>query len=137
MSTPLLLDTNACIFVVEDTLSPAARQLLTEKNGAREKIYVSPFTAWELGSILSKGHLRSSLDADAYFRELMAQPGFELADLTADVLISSWYLPGSPPRDPADRILAATARIFGFALLTSDRGLLRYAREGHLRAIPC
>lgn len=54
-----------------------------------------------------------------------------------DVLIASAALPGTPPRDPADRIVAATARAYGLAVVTRDGELLPYAAAGHLMAIRC
>jgi PIN domain nuclease of toxin-antitoxin system len=60
-----------------------------------------------------------------------------LTELTPEVLISSSYLPGSPPRDPADRIIAATARVQGYRLVTRDRLLLDYAEAGHVEALAC
>ena len=46
-------------------------------------------------------------------------------------------VPGTPPADPADRIIAATAREYGFTVVTRDAKLLSYAGEGHLKALPC
>jgi PIN domain nuclease of toxin-antitoxin system len=137
MNSPLLLDTNICIWLVEGTVRPATETLLAERANAGESLYVSPFTAWELGAILRRGKLRTPLDAGEYFRRLASQPGMALADLTPDILIAAWYLPGKPPNDPADRIMVATARALDLTLLTRDRELLAYAAEGHLRAIPC
>jgi PIN domain nuclease of toxin-antitoxin system len=54
-----------------------------------------------------------------------------------EVLIASAFLPGSPPRDPADRIIAATARAFGLALITRDGELMAYGESGHLITIAC
>ena len=54
-----------------------------------------------------------------------------------DILIGSSFLPGKPPRDPADRILAVTAREYGYQLVTRDRPLLDYADQGHIRALAC
>ena len=53
------------------------------------------------------------------------------------ILIASSFLPGEPPRDPADRIIAATARAFGQTLITRDGELLPYAKAGYLAAINC
>jgi PIN domain nuclease of toxin-antitoxin system len=53
------------------------------------------------------------------------------------VLISPSFLPGIPPKDPADRIFAATAREYGYRLVTRDRPLLEYARQGHIQALAC
>ena len=53
------------------------------------------------------------------------------------LLLRSSFLPGSPTGDPADRILAATAREYGFTLVTRDRALLAYGEQGHIRALAC
>ena len=57
-------------------------------------------------------------------KELLAIPGVALADLNVSTLIASSFLPGAAPRDPVDRILAATAREGGYHLVTRDRRLL-------------
>jgi PIN domain nuclease of toxin-antitoxin system len=54
-----------------------------------------------------------------------------------DMLMASATLPGSPPRDPADRIIAATARQFGYVVVTRDAELLAYGQAGHLMTVPC
>jgi len=51
--------------------------------------------------------------------------------------MESSFLPGSLHRDPADRIIAATAREYGHTVITRDRALLDYARQGHLAAVEC
>jgi PIN domain nuclease of toxin-antitoxin system len=57
--------------------------------------------------------------------------------MSPDVLVSSSFLPGSPPRDPVDRILAATAGEHGYQLLTRDRLLMSYGKQGHMHILPC
>jgi len=46
-------------------------------------------------------------------------------------------LPGAPPADPADRIIAATARLHGYRVITRDGKLLSYAAQGHILATAC
>jgi PIN domain nuclease of toxin-antitoxin system len=57
--------------------------------------------------------------------------------LSPDILIASSFLPGKPPKDPADRILLATARDIGATLVTRDRALLKYGEEGQVSTIAC
>jgi PIN domain nuclease of toxin-antitoxin system len=64
-------------------------------------------------------------------------PNVHLAELSPDILIASSFLPGKPPRDPADRILLATARDHGATLITRDRALLQYGAEGQVSTIAC
>lgn len=100
-------------------------------------IHVSPITAWEIAMLMAKRRLRSTLPAERWFARLMATPGFRSVDLSADILMASWSLPGKLNSDPADRIIAATARANGLTVMTRDRQLLAYAREGYLRAVAC
>jgi PIN domain nuclease of toxin-antitoxin system len=72
-----------------------------------------------------------------WFTHVLHTSGVQLADISPDVLISSSFLPGVPPNDPADRILAATAREHGYQLVTRDRLLLAYGEQGHIRMLPC
>jgi PIN domain nuclease of toxin-antitoxin system len=60
----------------------------------------------------------------------MAAAGFGLAEQTAGILVDSSFLPGSPPRDPMDRIVVATAREHGLRLVTRDCAILAYASAG-------
>jgi PIN domain nuclease of toxin-antitoxin system len=60
-----------------------------------------------------------------------------LADMSPDLLIAASFLPGKPPRDPVDRIIAATAREYGFTLITRDRALLEYGEQEHVRVLAC
>jgi PIN domain nuclease of toxin-antitoxin system len=64
-------------------------------------------------------------------------PNMRLADMSPELLIASSFLPGEPPRDPADRIIAATARDHGATLMTRDRALLAYGEQGHIRVEEC
>jgi PIN domain nuclease of toxin-antitoxin system len=74
---------------------------------------------------------------ERWFANLFDFPGVQLADMSPDLLISSSYLPGQPPNDPADRILAATARELGATLITRDRALIDYGMQGHVAVVAC
>lgn len=50
-------------------------------------------------------------------------------------MLDSVHLPGNLHGDPAGRMLVATARVLGATLLTSDRALIQYSRQRHLRAL--
>lgn len=100
-------------------------------------IYVSPFSAWEVGMLVSKRRLTISRSPEAWWEEFLAQDFVALAPMPPSALIASSFLPGEPPKDPADRVIAATAREIGFSVVTCDRALLDYAREGHINAVEC
>ena len=135
---PVLLDTCATIWLMHgDVLARAAVDALNETRDTGETTFVSPITAWELGLLVSRGRLQLLVTPQRWFARLFEAPGVRLAEMSPDLLIASSFLPGTPPRDPADRIIAATAREYGATLITRDRALLDYGEQGHLRVVAC
>jgi PIN domain nuclease of toxin-antitoxin system len=59
------------------------------------------------------------------------------SEAQSETLITTSFLPGKPPRDPADRIILATARDLGATLVTRDRALLAYGEAGNVSTIAC
>lgn len=137
MKRPLLLDTNVCIWWVDGDLESDAEAMLAESFNAGSPTFVSPITALEVATLLRKGRFKTNLPPHRWFEHLMALPGVALAPMPPEILIASQLLPGDIHKDPADRIIAATAREYGYTLMTRDRALLSYAREGHLSAVEC
>lgn len=138
MSDPLLLDTCAAIWLVNgDRISEPAKAAIAAAQRASAGLYVSPISAWEIATLAGKGRLVLNQPAERWFARLLTLPGMRLADMSPDVLIASASLPGAPPKDPADRIIAATARTFALTLVTRDGELLPYGRAGHLSVIEC
>lgn len=138
MARPLLFDTCAVIWFMEDVpFAAAADRAVTEALGAGVPIAVSPITAWEIGLLVIMKRLRLGLDPMTWFERMLDEPAMRLAELPPKVLIDSSRLPGVPPNDPADRIIASTAREFGLSVVTRDRALTAYARSGHIDLIVC
>src|SRR5215475_11803485 len=130
-TAPLLLDTHAAVWITEGLpLASAASEAIDAVYRAGSIIFVSAITAWEIGLLVARNRIGLSARPERWFQKLLAIPGVKLADLTPDILIASSFLPGDPPRDPADRIILATARDFGATLITRDRALLKYGQDG-------
>jgi PIN domain nuclease of toxin-antitoxin system len=135
---PLLLDTCAAIWLTnDDPISDDALSALRQARESGESIYVSPITAWEMGLLAARGRVNLLMTPQRWFERLLEAPGLRLSDMPPHVLIDSSFLPGVLPGDPADRIIAATAREYGYKLLTRDQPLLDYAEHGHIQAVRC
>jgi PIN domain nuclease of toxin-antitoxin system len=134
----MLMDTCAAIWLMGgEPLTAESREAILAAGAAHVGVYVSPITAWEIGTLIGKRRVQLTLSPEIWFERLLAMPGVRLAEPTPKILLASTTLPGSPPADPADRILAATARANGHVIVTRDQKLLDYARAGHIRAIAC
>jgi PIN domain nuclease of toxin-antitoxin system len=135
---PLLLGTCAVIWLSEDEkLSRSAVDRLKEADAAGQTTYVSPITAWEVGQLASRGRVQLLTTPQRWFARLFEFQGMQLAEMPPALLIASSFLPGKPPRDPADRIIVATARELGATLITRDRALLDSGKQGHLSVVGC
>jgi PIN domain nuclease of toxin-antitoxin system len=135
---PLLWDTCAAIWIYEKAkLSQAALEAMSAAHRDGIPSYISPITAWEIGMLTSHGRLQLLIRPERWFSNLFEVPGVRLAEMSPDVLIASSYLPGKPPKDPTDRIIAATARELGATLITRDRALLDYGAQGHVAVLEC
>jgi PIN domain nuclease of toxin-antitoxin system len=135
---PLLLDTNAAIWIMRnEPLARAAQDAMHAAFNSSTDVWVSPITAWEVGQLVSRNRLNLSATPRGWFERLLAIPGMRLADLSPDILIGASFLPGTPPRDPMDRILIATARELAATLVTRDRAILAYGEQGNVSVLAC
>ncbi|MBI3677295.1 MAG: type II toxin-antitoxin system VapC family toxin [Proteobacteria bacterium] len=138
MNAPLLLDTCAAIWIFDNArMSREAVEAMDRASDLQIPTFISPISAWEIGSLATRKSFRSTLSPDRWFHKLTETHGIQLTELPPQVLIASCFLPGRLNRDPVDRIIAATAREYGLTVMTRDRALLDYAKEGHLSALEC
>lgn len=135
---PLLLDTCALIFIAEDhNIRREATDLMNGAHAAGVPTYISPISAWEIGLLASRNRIQLLTSPQRWFSRMLEAPLVRLADMRPDLLVESSFLPGEPPRDPADRIIAATARDLACTLLTRDRALVAYGKQGHVHVVEC
>lgn len=134
----LLLDTCAVIRLGNGSLGQQAIEDITYAALA-DGVYVSPVSAWEIGLLADPTRGSKALsflpDAQRWFDRLMRKTVISPAPFTNEIAIGSSQLPGEFHRDPADRLLTATARARSFAIMTSDHRILEYAAAGYVEAV--
>ncbi len=137
MAKALLLDTHAAIWWAEarplDKASVKAIDAAAKTGG----VFVSAVTAWEIAQLSARRRITLSMPPLRWFETLASQPGFGQLELSVEIMIAAFELPGTPPDDPADRFLVATARGLDLCLVTRDARLLDYAQAGHVLAQEC
>jgi len=126
------------MWIIEDEwLKPSAIAAMDRSSDRGEPIFVSPITGWEIGLLAMKKRFKSRYAPQRWLEVLLAKPFIRVAELPPHVLLQSCFLPGRPPREPSDRIIAATAREYGLVVMTRDRELLDFAAQGHIAVEPC
>ena len=122
----ILLDTHIWYWLVDTPsyLKPAQRVHLDANRATG--LGVSIFTCWEIALLSVAGRLNLSIPLDDWIDTGLNFPGITLLPLTPAITIDGATLPGQFHRDPADRLLVATARTMNIPILTADRKILTY-----------
>ena len=125
MTPRVLLDTHIVVRWLADPkrLSRDQTRILNEVTRRRETVAISAITLLEIALLFSDGPLRSKLSMDEVFGELEASPVILILPLTIDIAKEVSAL-GTTLRDPADRVIVATARVHGLRLVTSDQRII-------------
>jgi len=121
----ILLDTHVVVWLAFDPaqLSKKARAAI---DGARQNgggLGISDITLLELAMLSSKGRIRLNISLESFLREVEAR--FVVLPITAQACVLALGLPAAYPKDPADRIIGATALVEGLPLLTADSEIRR------------
>ena len=125
----LLLDTHIWLWSLldPDRLADSARHaFLTGDNQLR----LSPVSVWEALLLAERGRVVLDPDPHRWLRKAMSTSPIVEAPLTIDVALASRTV-DVEHRDPADRFIVATAKVYGLTLVTADARLLR-CRDIHV-----
>jgi PIN domain nuclease of toxin-antitoxin system len=115
----LLLDTHIWIWSKLDP-KRIGKRVAAELSNSKNELWLSPVSVWETLVLMQKGRIRVR-DPFAWVDRAAEQ--LREAPLTREIVGVGLALP-LPHADPADRFLAATAKVLKLTLVTADRKLL-------------
>lgn len=120
-----LLDTHVLIWWLNDRMQLSPRQRdAVDAATPDAPVYVSDISLWEVSMLQSLGRIRLALPLREWLDKAVAPPLVRRQGISPAVAAEVAALPDSFHRDPADRILVATARVLGATLLTQDRRIV-------------
>ena len=119
----LLLDTHIWIWSVLERARLSPRVAAALEDEANE-IWLSPVATWEMLLLAERGRLEYDGAPEELVAEALRVTPAREAPLTHAVALESRRL-RLKHEDPADRFLAATARVYDLTLVTADVHLLR------------
>jgi PIN domain nuclease of toxin-antitoxin system len=122
----IVLDTHALVWWASGgPLSERARDAIALHARTRS-LYASSISVWEIATLVARGRLELTLDVVDWIARIEAIASLRFVNVDNRIALASTRLPGDLPRDPADRIIVATARSLEAPLVTRDARLAAY-----------
>ena len=124
----IVLDTHVLIWWVDSPqkLSKKVKKAIEEWKSKESGILVSSISALEICRLVKEGKLELINSADVWLEKIESLPFIKFIPVDNRIAIASVNLPDFYHKDPADRIIIATAMSYGAVLVTSDRRMLTY-----------
>jgi PIN domain nuclease of toxin-antitoxin system len=121
----VLLDTHIVLWWFSDggDLSRRQRRVL-DGASSDAPLLVSDISLWEIAQLHQRERIRLDMPLREWLERATAAPLVLRCSITPAVAAETGALPYGFPRDPADRIIAATARVHGASLMTHDSSII-------------
>jgi PIN domain nuclease of toxin-antitoxin system len=116
----ILVDTHVVLWLAlePDRISKKAAAAIEETRLSGEGLAISDMTLLEIAVIESKQRIRLSASLETFLTEVESR--FVVLPITGRICLRAMGLPAAYPKDPADRIIGATALVEGISLVTAD-----------------
>jgi PIN domain nuclease of toxin-antitoxin system len=129
----LLLDTHVALWLDggDERLRASTRRLIDSCWQNAGAIFLSAVTAWEIALLVDTGRIDLDIPVEAWINRFLERPGIEAVPLGHQAASRSYRLHHLEHRDPADRLLIATAIELARPFVTYDERIVRFgARHG-------
>lgn len=121
----ILLDTHVVIWLAQDyqRISSKAQAAIREARRKESGIAISCITLVEIARLANQGRIELMPDAETLLAEIESH--CVVVPITRNIALQACELAERYPKDPADRIIGATALIEDIPLLTADNAIQR------------
>jgi PIN domain nuclease of toxin-antitoxin system len=128
MSTAPILDTHIWIWwILELNDLPKIERDFLESLAPDNRPTISAISLWEFGNLVAMGRIELDVPIEDWLAIAASPATVNIQPITPQIIVEMNRLPASFHRDPADRLIVATARALKLPLATKDR-LIRKSR---------
>lgn len=121
----VLLDTHIWWWWITGEAGPsAAQKRVLARTSPDAPVLLSDISLWEIATLVSLGRLAVNVPLRDWLENAAAPPLVRRCGVSPAVAAGVAALPDDFHRDPADRIIVATAQVYGATLLTRDKRIL-------------
>jgi len=122
-SVLILIDTHVLVWLAfeETRISGKAQAAINQARQAVQGLAISDFTLYELSLLFRKKQFSLTITPESFLLEVETR--FVVLPITSRVCVRALSLPLRYPKDPADRIIGATALVEGLTLVTADQAI--------------
>jgi len=123
----IVLDTHVWVWFVSnpELLSKVSRKAI-DAAILKKAVYISSISAWEVALLAANKRLELKFPVEDWISQSERLPFFQFLPVDNSIAIKSVNLPIPFHKDPADRIIVATAIRIGAPVVTKDEKLLKY-----------
>ncbi len=120
----IVADTHILIWdaLVPDRLSTAARQAIAQANDG-DGLLICDISLWEIAMLIRKGRVQVDTDCHSFVNLVLQANKTFVQPITPRIAALSAELSAAVGKDPADRLIAATAIVMHLTLVTADSNL--------------
>ncbi len=121
----ILLDTHVVVWLVSEPerLSKNAKAVIDDARQNGDGLAVSGITLMEITMLYGRRRILLAMSLESFLGELERK--FVVLPINAGVCARMLSLPAGYPKDPADRVIGATALVEGIGLVSADREIRR------------
>lgn len=132
----ILLDTHTWLWLAtgDERLPVPVRTALEKFEGAGQ-LFVAAISLLEIANMARRNRVVLSFALHDWLERALSEANIGLIAISPRIAAETSSLPEGFHGDPADRLIAATARVENLTLCTHDKDLLRYGKRGLFRTL--
>jgi PIN domain nuclease of toxin-antitoxin system len=122
----ILLDTHAWWWSLTEPENLSKIAIKTIRQTKSDQRMIASISIWEFAMMTAKKKIRLKISVAKWLSQALQETGLGVIEISPQIAIDACNLPGNFHKDPADRLIVATARVNNLRLVTKDEKMLDY-----------